>query len=63
MQLELIHTELLVAAKKIMSASKFIDYFVHDMLDYSLLNRDVSNFKKTISKFDVRVALNELFEI
>lgn len=33
------------------------------MLDYSLLISDSSFFKKTISKFDVRVALIELLEI
>ena len=29
-----------VCDKKIQSASKFIDYFVHDMLDYSILNEE-----------------------
>ena len=58
-----IHEELSVCGKKILSASKLIDYFVHDMLDYSILNKDSKNFIKTVTKFDVRSAINELLEI
>ena len=46
-----------------MSASKFIDYFVHDMLDYSILNKNDKNFTKTVEKFDIRKAIDEILEI
>ena len=46
-----------------MSTSKFIDYFVHDMLDYTILNKEDKNFTKTIDKFDIRSAINEIIEI
>ena len=48
---------------KIVSASKFIDFFVHDMLDYSLINKDATNFTKTINSFDIRGAIREITEI
>lgn len=35
------------------SAAKFIDFFVHDILDYTILNKDDKNFTKDISVFDV----------
>jgi hypothetical protein len=49
--------------KKIVSATKFIDYFVHDMLDYTVLNQDDSKFTRTLTVFDVRDAINEIIEI
>ena len=44
---------------KITSSAKFIDYFVHDMLDYTILTNEneSSKFTKTVSKFDIRVAI------
>jgi len=45
-----------VSGKKITSASKFIDFFVHDILDYTLLNRN-GNFTQDNSVFDVREAV------
>ena len=38
-QLECIYEGFHVSAKKIFSAAKFIDYFVHDILDYTMLNK------------------------
>jgi len=61
--LEKIHEGLGVCTKKIVSSSKFIDYFVHDMLDYSMLNKEEKNFMKTVDTFDVREAVNEIIEI
>ena len=49
--------------KKIVSATKFIDYFVHDMLDYTVLNQDDEKFTRTITVFDARDAINEIIEI
>jgi hypothetical protein len=60
---EKIHGGLKVCTKKIVSASKFIDYFVHDMLDYSILNKEEKNFMKTTEYFDIRQAIEEIIEI
>lgn len=49
--------------KKIVSATKFIDFFVHDMLDYSILNQQDKEFTKDITKFNVVDAVNEIREI
>ena len=49
--------------RKISQSTKFIDYFVHDMLDYSILNNKVKNFIKEISQFDTIMALEEVVEI
>ena len=35
-----------INSKKMNSSSKFIDYFVHDMLDYTILSNDKKNFIK-----------------
>jgi hypothetical protein len=61
--LEEIHTGFEVCSKKIVSASKFIDHFVHDMLDYTTLCKDGANFIKNIDNFDIRSAMNEIVEI
>ena len=31
--------------KKLVSASKFIDFFAHDILDYTILKKDSKKFK------------------
>lgn len=49
--------------KKLTSAAKFIDFFVHDILDYTILNKDSTNFKKQISVFDIKHAVNQIIEI
>lgn len=61
--LEKLHEDLSKCTKKIISTSKFIDYFVHDMLDYTILNKDDKSFTKTIERFDIREALDEIIEI
>jgi hypothetical protein len=61
--IEKIHGGLKVCTKKIVSASKFIDYFVHDMLDYTFLNKGDKNFMKTIELFDIRNTIDEIIEI
>lgn len=50
---------------KITSSAKFIDYFVHDMLDYTVLTNEneSSKFTKRMSKFDIRDAIKEIYEI
>ena len=45
------------------SASKFIDFFVHDILDYTILNKQEKNFTKNLSILDIREAIKELSDI
>lgn len=42
------------------SAVKFIDYFVHDILDYTILNQEEKNFTKNLAVFEVKEAINEV---
>ena len=35
-----VYKNLKKSSKKINSAAKFIDFFVHDILDYTILNKD-----------------------
>jgi hypothetical protein len=51
------------SGKKIFSAAKFIDYFVHDILDYTILQKDSENFLKRSTDFDIRDAINEIIDI
>ena len=44
------------------SATKFIDFFVHDILDYTILNKDDSNFTKNITLFNIDFAIKEIFD-
>ena len=45
------------------SATKFIDFFVHDILDYTILNKQEKNFTKNSSILDIREAIKELSDI
>jgi hypothetical protein len=45
------------------SASKFIDFFVHDVLDYTILNKDSKNFIKNCNNFNLKEAINEINHI
>ena len=51
------------SGQKMFSATKFIDFFVHDILDYTILNKQDKNFTKNFSVLDVREAINEIKEI
>jgi signal transduction histidine kinase len=45
------------------NACKFIDFFVHDILDYTILNKDSKNFIKDFQIFDIREAMDEILQI
>jgi len=45
------------------SATKFIDFFVHDILDYTILNKQEKNFTKNSSILNIREAIKELSDI
>ena len=51
------------SGQKMFSATKFIDFFVHDILDYTILNKQEKNFTKNSVVLDVREAINEIMEI
>jgi hypothetical protein len=51
------------SGNKIESASKFIDFFVHDILDYTILNKEEKNFAKDLKLRDIRRTINEILEI
>mmetsp|Transcript_34317 Transcript_34317/g.52580 ORF Transcript_34317/g.52580 Transcript_34317/m.52580 type:complete len:88 (+) Transcript_34317:372-635(+) len=42
------------------SAVNFIDYFVHDILDYTLMSKQGKNFIKNPGVFNIREAINEV---
>jgi hypothetical protein len=44
------------------SATKFIDFFVHDILDYSLLNNKERNFTKNIAVFDIQNSIDDVVD-
>ena len=44
------------------TATKFIDFFVHDILDYTILNKDQTNFTKNITIFDIKIAVQEIID-
>ena len=48
---------------KMSSAAKFIDYFVHDILDYTILNKEEKNFAKDLKLEDIRGTIEEIVEI
>ena len=58
-----IYQGLVECGRKYYSATKFIDFFVHDMLDYSILNQDEKKFTKDLSKFNIIDAVKEIIEI
>ena len=44
------------------SATKIIDFFVHDILDYTILNKDDQNFTKNFTIFNIKTAISEIIE-
>ena len=45
------------------ATSKFIDFFVHDILDYTMLVDKGQNFTKALSVFEIRAAIKEIIKI
>jgi hypothetical protein len=45
---------------KMSSAAKFIDFFVHDILDYTILNKEEKNFAKDLKLNDIRQTIEEI---
>ena len=55
--------DLKCCGQKMISTVKFIDYFVHDILDFTLLNKKDKNFVKDINTFCIKVAVAEIVNI
>ena len=45
------------------SATQFIDFFVHDILDFSVIKKKNSNFTAKNTLFDVQEAINQILSI
>ena len=44
------------------SATNFIDFFVHDILDYTIITKDEKNFTKNITIFNIKSAVHEILD-
>ena len=62
-KLQLINSGIEVNLNKMQNCVKLIDYFVHDMLDYTVLQNDNENFIRDITSFDVSECINQIYEI
>lgn len=45
------------------NSANLIDYFVHDMLDYTILSNNVENFMKDNQYFDIVECINQIYEM
>ena len=52
-----------VCAKKIDNSAKFINFFAHDILDYSQMNESASSFTQNLSVVNIKNAIAEIYEI
>ena len=41
----------------------FVDFFVHDILDFTILNKDEKNFTKNITIFEIKAAVKQINDI
>lgn len=46
--------------KKMTNSAKFIDYFVHDILDFSILNKEDSKFTKDLNIQSIKETVNQI---
>lgn len=60
---ESILNDFLKNGNKLSNAAQFLDYFIHSVLDYSVLNGKSSNFTKNIDTFDIRDCINQIVDI
>ena len=44
------------------SATKFIDFFVHDILDYTLLNNKENKFTKNNTVFNLKNSIQDVID-
>ena len=58
-----LYKELKTVGKKMESASKFIDFFVHDILDYSVLMNNSKAFRAENEVFDIREGIKQISRV
>lgn len=58
--MESVYSGLHTSGRKITQAAKFIDFFVHDILDYTLLNKNEIGFVKHMEVFDIKKCVSEI---
>jgi len=54
---------LYTCGKKIKSSGQFIDFFVHDILDFTMLQKESKNFTLDLKVFNIRDAISQITEI
>ena len=59
MGLHEVYSGLKDSGSKMFSAASFIDFFVHDIMDYTVLNKEEANFEKNEEVFNVKQAIEE----
>ena len=59
-RLQGVHDGLHKCGQKMSTACQFIDFFVHDILDYTILNKDSRNFMKDCKSFYMSSAIQEI---
>ena len=62
-RIETIFSGIDVCARKMQHATKYIDFFVGDILDFSVLNVASKNFKKESKLFDIRKAISTVVDM
>jgi len=62
-ELQQIYVGMMNCCQKMTSSANIIDFFVHDILDYTILTNDDKNFIKDLSIFDIREAVNQILVI
>ena len=62
-KLNLIKEGLSTNSVKMTNSANLLDYFVHDMLDYTILTNSVENFLKDNSSFDIAECINQISDM
>ena len=58
--LDKIFTGMKQCCHKMTSSANLIDYFVHDILDYTILTSNNKKFTKDVSIFDIRESVEQI---
>ena len=59
----MIFDQINICAWKMQHASEYIDFFICDILDYSILNNTSENFIKENKTFDIRKAIATVIDM
>jgi len=61
--LENVYKGIGLCGKKIDSAAKFIDYFIHDILDFSILKNGDKSFVPELNLANIRETVTQITEM